>query len=264
MSSPLQLSRKAQMLAASAAGLVVLLAGGGLLAIRLVEGSSPPPLTSPRLVGAASPSSGPRPGPSPGPSPGPDATPSPEPAGQAPAGSPSPTAAAIDGTWRVAAGSVAGYRVQETLFGQGNIAVGRTSSISGSLVVGGGSLQAATLSVNLASIRSDRSARDQQFQSRIMDVASYPTARFTLSQPVALGTLGAAGRVATTVSGSLTLRGVTRHVAFPVTISHTGPVVNVRGSVQITFADYSIPNPSNSIAQTGSQGVLEFSLNFAQ
>lgn len=247
MSSPLHLSRKAQIIAASAAALVVLLAGGGLLAIHLVEGTSPPPLTTPKLVGVATP----------------DGSQTPE-GSPAPAGSPSPTAAATDGTWSLAGGSVAGYRVQETLFGQGNIAVGRTSSISGSLIVSGGSLQSTTLSVNLASVRSDRSARDQQFQTRIMDVASYPTARFALTQPVALGGLGTTGQVAASVSGNLTLRGITRHVSFPVTISHSGTVVNVTGSIQVTFADYSIPNPSNSIAQTGNQGVLEFSLNFAK
>jgi len=66
------------------------------------------------------------------------------------------------------------------------------------------------------------------------------------------------------VTGNLTLRGVTRPVTFPVTVTRSASRVNVAGSVQITFADYSIPNPTNSVAQTGSQGVLEFSINFTR
>ena len=38
----------------------------------------------------------------------------------------------VTGTWHVAAGSKAGYRVKETLFGQSGEAVGRTSAISAS------------------------------------------------------------------------------------------------------------------------------------
>lgn len=232
-----------QLIAAAVVGLLVVLVGGGLLAIHLVEGSSPPSLTAPKLVGSTV-------GPSPSAS-----------ANAAPAPSPSPSPApANDGAWRVAPGSVAGYRVQETLLGQGNTAVGRTSAISGSLTVSNNVLTNATFSVDMATVTSDRSARDQQFRTRIMDTAAYPTSQFVLTQPVSLGGLG--DQASLTVAGNLTLRGLTKPVTVPVTLTRTAGGVNVTGSLQITFADWSIPNPTNSIAQTGNQGILEFSVNF--
>jgi hypothetical protein len=39
---------------------------------------------------------------------------------------------AVQGTWHIAAGSIARYRVKETLFGESNTAVGRTSHVTGS------------------------------------------------------------------------------------------------------------------------------------
>jgi hypothetical protein len=43
-----------------------------------------------------------------------------------------------------------------------------------------------------------------------------------------------------------------------------GSVVQVAGSIPITFADWSIPNPSfGGVVTTDDHGVLEFALNFA-
>jgi hypothetical protein len=51
--------------------------------------------------------------------------------------------ASLDGTWTVASGSQAGYRVKEVLFGQSTEAVGRTTAVTGQLTVTGSNLQAA-------------------------------------------------------------------------------------------------------------------------
>ena len=103
-----------------------------------------------------------------------------------------PTAAAssatIDGTWSVASGSTAGYRVNEVLNGQSHVATGRTSSITGSLTVTGNSAVSGTFSADLTSVTSDQAQRDGQFRDRIMDTSAYPVATFTLTQPVDLGT----------------------------------------------------------------------------
>ena len=47
------------------------------------------------------------------------------------------TGASLDGTWTVAGGSQAGYRVEEVLLGQNVEAVGRTSAVTGELTVAG-------------------------------------------------------------------------------------------------------------------------------
>src|SRR5438552_123082 len=116
---------------------LAVLVAGGFYAIKAIEGNSPPPLTAPvaaesptvSRAAAGTPSASPTvpPAAAGAPSPGPTVPP----AAAAPSPSPTPTPN-YDGTWHVGAGSVAGYRVRETLFGASNIAVGRTSTITGS------------------------------------------------------------------------------------------------------------------------------------
>ena len=101
---------------------------------------------------------------------------------------------------------MAGYRVRETLFGASNIAVGRTSSITGSLTVAAGRLTAGSFSVDVASVKSDRSARDDSFKIRIMEVGTYPAATFNLTQPVDVRRLASgSGHQVVNVIGNLEL-----------------------------------------------------------
>jgi hypothetical protein len=64
-------------------------------------------------------------------------------------------AAARDGTWTVTGTPVVGYRVKEVLFGQSNVAVGRTSSITGSITVGGTTITGGSFTVDMTTVRSD-------------------------------------------------------------------------------------------------------------
>ncbi|MDQ1517686.1 MAG: hypothetical protein QOE80_3516, partial [Actinomycetota bacterium] len=96
-------------------------------------------------------------------------------------GSTATTAAAVtaapatfDGTWTATGASQAGYRVKELLFGQSAEAVGRTSNVDGALTIAGTKVETADISIDLASVTSDKSQRDSQFRGRIMSVAQYP------------------------------------------------------------------------------------------
>lgn len=170
----------------------------------------------------------------------------------------------LDGTWTVASGSAAGYRVQETLNGQSHTATGRTSAITGSLTVAGGSVTKGSFAANLSSVSSDRAQRDNQFEGRIMDVSQYPTASFTITSPITLGATPADGAVVTRqVTGSLTLHGTTKTVTFTVSIKKTGATIVVSGDIPISFAGYNIPNPSfPPFVTTADNGILEFTIGF--
>ena len=170
----------------------------------------------------------------------------------------------MDGTWKISTGSLAGYRIKETLFGQSNTAVGRTSAITGSITITGTEVGAGQFTVDMTKVKSDESERDNQFQGRIMDTASFPTSTFVLTQPIQLGTIPAAGTTITeTATGKLTLHGTTKAVTFPVQARHNGTTISVSGSIPIVFADYGIDNPSGGPATTSNNGILEFLLNFA-
>jgi polyisoprenoid-binding protein YceI len=184
------------------------------------------------------------------------------------AASPSSTAATgtaaggtVEGTWNAGGGSQAGYRVKEVLLGQDNDAVGRTSAVTGQLTIQGASVTAARFTVDLTSVQSDESRRDQQFQGRIMETATYPTATFELGAPIQLGSVPADGvGVTAKASGDLTLHGTTRPVSFDVTAQRSGATIRASGQIPVTFADYGIPDPSFGPVSTEDHGQVEFLL----
>jgi polyisoprenoid-binding protein YceI len=226
-------TRKKWLIAGAVAVVVVVV--GGFIAIKLVEGGSKKVLTLPTvttLPGSSATSSGP---------------------------------VDVDGTWKVSSGSTAGYRVQETLFGVSNIAVGRTSAVTGSIAISGTTVSTGSFSVDLTQVTSDRSERDDQFQTRIMDTAMYPTATFALTKSIDFTTLPANGvKVTESATGNLTMHGVTKSETFSITAQRNGAIIQVLGSIPITFSDWNIANPSGGPATTGNTGTLEFQLNFSQ
>jgi len=173
----------------------------------------------------------------------------------------------VSGTWTVGSGSVVGYRVNEVLVGQNTTAVGRTSSVTGHLTLTGSTATAASFSVPMATVHSDKSQRDDQFDGRIMDVARYPTGTFTLTSPISLGS-PATGTVRTyTAHGKLTLHGAARAVTFPLTAERVagGAQIKVAGDIPVLFPDYNIENPSlGGFVTTQDHGLLEFLLVFTR
>lgn len=226
------------------AGVVVVgavVVGGPFVYIHFIEGQAPAPLS---LKSSASPSGG--------------ATSQSTSAGQTASAGP------VAGTWTIGSDSQVGYRVNEVLAGQNNIAVGRTKSVTGHLTIKGTSVTAGTFTVPMSTIKSDQSQRDGQFDGRIMDVASYPTGTFTLTSPISLAPVPAVGTVKTySATGNLTLHGHTRPVSFTLSAERTSTAIKVSGSIPVTFAQWSIPNPSFSgFVTTANHGVLEFLLTF--
>ena len=212
-------------------GLGLAITGGPYLYFHVIQGAPPPPLVL--------------------------STPSSSSAANAALGT-----VAGDGVWTVTGDSVVGYRIKETLFGQSNEAVGRTGTITGSVTVSGTTVTDATFTVDMTTVQSDESRRDDQFRGRIMETSTYPTATFTLTDPIDLGSRPTEGtQVTVKATGRLTLHGVARTVTFRLTGRYTGSIIQVTGSIPITFADWNISNPSFGPAQTEDHGVLEFLLD---
>jgi polyisoprenoid-binding protein YceI len=169
----------------------------------------------------------------------------------------------ISGTYHVATGSTAGYRVNEVLAGQHATAVGRTSQVSGSMKIVGHRVTAAHFTVDMASVTSDRSQRDDQFRGRIMDVADFPTGAFTLTKPIVLTTVPSLDTVVTEqATGDLTLHGTTRPVTLSLHAERTSAGIDVTGTTTISYGQFGIDNPSfGGFVSVGSSGAFEVLLH---
>jgi polyisoprenoid-binding protein YceI len=229
--------------------LVIGVVGGTWLYIHVIEGPAPAPLSLKAAAASSTAAS---------------AGASSAAAGTGAGGATS--AGAVTGSWHVAAGSVVGYRVREVLAGQNNIAVGRTSSIRGTGTIRGTTVTAASFTVQMATMKSDQSQRDAQFNGRIMDTATYPTGMLTLTSPIALGSLPADGVIRSYhATGTLMLHGRTRPVTFALQAERTSAGIEVSGSIPILFADWGIANPGfGSFVTTQNHGELEFLIKLAR
>ena len=188
-----------------------------------------------------------------------------------PAASSSPATSSIGvaGSRTAAAGSVAGYRVKELFVGQTSKheAVARTSTVSGSLTVSGGStgyqVSNVTITVGLAGLQSkdqvagrDVSQRDGVV-FRQLDVQQFPTATLAVvsaSVPAGVST----GPVDVTAAGKLTIHGVTKDVTVTAKAQVVGDKVEIAGSIAINMTDYGVSPPQVPFVTVDSALTIEF------
>lgn len=157
---------------------------------------------------------------------------------------PAPSAAGegIEETWPITTGSQVGHRVDEVLFRQSATAVGRNNDESGTFEIDGSTVCSGEFAVDMTTIRSDQSRRDNLFNGRSMNVSQYLTSTFTLSEPIELGALPADGQQ---VSASASSRCATpprpshQLASAAQQLDHRSCVVDPDH-----VADWSIPNPS--------------------
>jgi polyisoprenoid-binding protein YceI len=134
------------------------------------------------------------------------------------------------------------------------------------MTISGTTVTAASFTAQMATIHSDQSQRDAQFDGRIMDTAAYPVGTLTLTSRIALGSLPANGVIRTYhATGDLLLHGQTRSVTFSLQAERTSAGIEVSGSIPIVFADWDIPNPSfTGFVTTQNHGLLEFLVKFSK
>ncbi len=177
-----------------------------------------------------------------------------------PAAGVSAPAGPLAGTWTVAAGSVAGFRVRESAAGMGNDTVGRTRAITGTVVIAGGRVTAADLRIGLAALRVNGKVQPQFVTS--LGVRSYPDATFTLTRPVALPASFSSGRpFRSAAAGRLTLHGTTRPVTVALSARRDGRTLAAVATIGVPFSRWHITGPRGygflgSLASNGTAEML--------
>ena len=150
--------------------------------------------------------------------------------------------APVDGTWTAGKGSLAGYRVREDFLGPGNSLVGRTSAVTGQIVVAHDSVTSASFRVDLTAVTANGKAQPQL--AKILDTARFPAAAVTLTAPIIPGSRLVMNKTFTVkVTGLLTMHGITRAVSFAATVRYSGSLLEAAGSIPVTFSDWNIDVP---------------------
>jgi polyisoprenoid-binding protein YceI len=182
--------------------------------------------------------------------------------------SPALTASDIPGTWTVGTKSVAGYRVHEKLafLSAPSDAVGRTSQITGNATITGSgttlTVTTATFTVNVQSLTSDQSMRDNHIQTIGLESATYPHATFVLSSPVALPAGATSGaEIQVSLRGALTIHGTTKTVTIPTEARLTGSQIEVVGSITFPWGEFNMQAPNvGGFVTVDSTATMEFDL----
>jgi YceI-like domain len=183
------------------------------------------------------------------------------------AGGATPAAAgSIDGTWKATDKSVVAYRVKETLNGQDTEGVGKTNAVVGTLTIAGTKATAVELTADLTTLKSDEARRDSQVQGRILETSKFPKATLKLKAPIDFGKDPKDGeQISAKGTVSLNLHGVTKELPVELTARKNGAVIEVKGEISITFADFGIVDPSfPPFVTTDPKGLLEFLIIFAR
>lgn len=180
----------------------------------------------------------------------------------------------VNGTWTVVPGpdddakrTQAGYRVDEILRGSPLTVNGRTPKVTGEAVVAAEKLESATFTVDVASITSPESARDNQFRGEdILDTGKFPTAELRATQPVDVAAVPETGAPVTLdVPVSLTLKGVARDVTAKVDVQRAGDTIVAAGSVPVTWTDFNVTPPDFAgFVTVEPTGTIEFLVNLAK
>ena len=189
-----------------------------------------------------------------------------------PSAPPTASTSSAAGTWTVQSGSQAGYRVREQLAGLAapTDAVGRTSSVHGSLTITGSAsayaLSAASITVDVNTLSSDRSMRDQRIHRMGLESDRYPTATFVLASPITLPADAGSGQVfRVSATGSLTIHGVSRSLTIPIDARLNGSQIELVGSITFPFSDFGMTPPSiGGFVSVQDNATMEFQLKFAQ
>jgi polyisoprenoid-binding protein YceI len=183
-----------------------------------------------------------------------------------------PTApATLTGSWTVASGSVAGYRIKELFVGQASKheAVARTSTITGGLTAGGDSsgyqVSSLTFTADVTSLHSvdsvagrDVTQRDGVV-SRQLDVQQFPTATFTATSASVAGGI-TSQPVDVTVTGKLTIHGVTKDVTVKAKAQLVGDKAEIAGSISIAMTDYGVSPPFAPFVTVDPTLLIEFDI----
>jgi len=183
----------------------------------------------------------------------------------------------LAGTWSVASGSVARYRVNEVFAGttSNHEAVAETSDLAGSLSVqsaaAGHTLGDLKITARLTSLHSidtvagyDVANRDRIVQ-RTLGASQYPEADFAAKNVQLPADLTVSSSATLTIPGQLTIHGVTKTEQITVKqLQVSGGTAEVVGQTSFNMTDFGIQPPALPLSSVHPEVTLEFDLRLSK
>jgi polyisoprenoid-binding protein YceI len=149
----------------------------------------------------------------------------------------------------VSSGTSAEYRAREQLafLSFPSDAVGTTTAVKGSIVLDAqGRIvpSKSTFVIDLRTLKSDRSQRDQFIQANTLQSAQYPEAVFSVERAMGLpSTLPTSGTIHFSLVGNLTVHGVTRSTTWTVTATLSRRTVTGVATTHVTLSAFNMTPP---------------------
>ncbi len=173
--------------------------------------------------------------------------------------------AALTGTWQAVAPSEAGYRIVEDGIASEKEVTGRTTSVTGTVVLSASSLESTEVIVDMASVTSDQPLRDAAFRDDLLDTGQFPTAVFTQDDPVRIEAPAEGQPLEVDVPGTLSLKGVDQPVTATIQAVGADASITVVGTIEVALADFGIEPPSiPNVLTARDTGLVEFKLVLEQ
>jgi polyisoprenoid-binding protein YceI len=192
------------------------------------------------------------------------AAPAPQPTAAPAAAAPAQGAAPIAGarTFRIVPDQTeASYEVQEQFLNRDlpNMAVGKTNTVEGEFqfsLDGQPTGQVTKFTVDLRTLTSDETRRDNRIRRQWLESEKYPTAEFVSTEAQNLPASYTEGQeVNFKLVGNLTIREITKPVTFDVTGKLVGDTVTGTASAQILMKDFGFDPPDIAGMLTVKDGV---------
>jgi polyisoprenoid-binding protein YceI len=163
-------------------------------------------------------------------------------------------------------GNEARYRVREQLVGFDfpNDAIGKTSRVEGSIMIGAdGRLvrDSSKFTIDLRTLESDQTRRDNFIRRNTIQTDSFPNAVFVPASAQGLpATLPATGDLAFTLSGDLTIHGVTRPTTWQVKAKRIASgAVTGTATTEFKFGDFNMTIPKvGRVVSVDDRIILEY------
>jgi len=147
--------------------------------------------------------------------------------------------------------SEAAYAVGETFLGQQRdvVAVGKTTAFFGAIVLDGGVIQPSTVEVDLTTLKSDQSRRDNQVQ-RVLDTRNHPRAVFQISGAEGDPVLTEGQEVPIKLNGTMTIKGTDKPLTFDATARLEGDKLTLTATTTFDMTEFGVnpPNIANFVA----------------